>query len=194
MNIANTKALCASLVKAQKGFSPALKSSANPHFKSRYAALDAVVEAVMDSLNANGIFLAQEVQDSDHGVCVQTTLIHEGGESLSFGWLTVPVSKNDAQGFGSALTYARRYSLMTALGVAPEDDDGNAAAAAPPKKAAINQAMLQEYRAAAMKGMAALQEYHKSVPACGEKTALWASESEALKSAANLADKETANA
>ena len=48
---------------------------------------------------------------------------------MSFGKLFVPANKQDAQGYGSALTYARRYSLQTAFGVAPEDDDGNAAAA-----------------------------------------------------------------
>jgi hypothetical protein len=53
--------------------------------------------------------------------------IHESGEKMSAGVLHVPATKQDAQGYGSALTYARRYSLMAACGIAPEDDDGNAA-------------------------------------------------------------------
>lgn len=115
------------LVKAQKGFGPALKSSTNPHYKSRYADLAACVEAVVDSLNDNGIALIQSCHESTDGVTVETVFVHESGETLSTGKLHVPASKQDPQGYGSALTYARRYSLMAACGIAPEDDDGNAA-------------------------------------------------------------------
>lgn len=125
------KLVSAALVKAQQGFAPALKSSTNPHFKSRYADLAACVEAVLDSLNANGIALMQKQHPHDGGVCVETIFVHESGEMLSAGMLTVPASKQDPQGYGSALTYARRYSLMAACGIAPEDDDGNAAKPAP---------------------------------------------------------------
>lgn len=121
------KQICAALVKAQKGFGPALKSSQNPHFKSRYADLSACVEAVVEALNDNGIALTQHTHHAESGVCVETILIHESGEELSFGKLYVPCTKQDAQGYGSAITYARRYHLQTALGLAPEDDDGNAA-------------------------------------------------------------------
>jgi hypothetical protein len=127
------KQICAALVKAQKGFGPALKSSQNPHFKSRYADLSACVEAVVEALNNNGIALTQHTHHAEHGVCVETILIHESGEELSFGKLFVPCTKNDAQGYGSAITYARRYQLQTALGIAPEDDDGNAASSSAPR-------------------------------------------------------------
>lgn len=123
------KEIAAALVKAQKGFSPALKTSTNPHFKSKYADLAACVEAVVDSLNSNGIYLLQQSHECNDGVTVETTFIHESGETLSAGKLHVPATKQDAQGYGSALTYARRYSLMAACGIAPEDDDGNAASA-----------------------------------------------------------------
>lgn len=119
--------IAAALVKAQKSFSPALKTSTNPHFRSKYVALDGVIEAVIDALNDNGIYLMQSNHESSDGVTVETVFIHETGETLSAGKLHVPASKLDAQGFGSALTYARRYSLMAACGIAPEDDDGNAA-------------------------------------------------------------------
>jgi hypothetical protein len=89
--------------------------------------LSACIEAVIDSLNDNGIGLIQTVHECDNGVIVETIFIHESGESLSCGKMHVPASKQDAQGFGSALTYARRYSVMAACGIAPEDDDGNAA-------------------------------------------------------------------
>ena len=123
--------IASALVKAQKGFGSALKTSSNPHFKSRYADLAACVEAVIDSLNDNGIALIQQTHECDNGVIVETTFIHESGEVFSAGRLHVPASKHDAQGYGSALTYARRYSLMAAAGIAPEDDDGNAATARP---------------------------------------------------------------
>jgi hypothetical protein len=121
------KSIAAALVKAQKGFAPALKTSTNPHFKSKYADLSACVEAVIDSLNANGVMLMQPCHETDSGVTVETLFVHESGETLSAGKLHVPAAKNDPQGYGSALTYARRYSLMAACGIAPEDDDGNAA-------------------------------------------------------------------
>lgn len=121
------KLIYAAFVKAQTGFAPALKTSLNPHFKSRYADLAACVEAVIDSLNANGIGLVQKTLPDDTGVTVETVFVHESGESFSGGPLHVPAAKNDPQGYGSALSYARRYSLMAACGIAPEDDDGNAA-------------------------------------------------------------------
>jgi hypothetical protein len=125
--------IASALVKAQKGFGAALKTSSNPHFKSRYADLAACVEAVIDSLNDNGVALIQQTHECDSGVIVETMFIHESGETFSAGKLHVPASKHDAQGYGSALTYARRYSLMAACGIAPEDDDGNAATSTPPQ-------------------------------------------------------------
>ena len=123
--------VCAAFLQAQKGFAPALKTATNPHFKSRYADLSAVVEAVIDSLNENGIGLLQVTHPSTTGVAIETLLIHESGEKLSGGVLTVPAAKQDPQGYGSALTYARRYSLMATCGIAPEDDDGNASSKKP---------------------------------------------------------------
>jgi len=119
--------IATALVKAQRDFAPALKTSTNPHFRSRYADLAACVEAVIDALNANGIALVQRTHDSDNGVAVETLLVHESGETISGGILHVPAAKHDPQGYGSALTYARRYSLMASCGIAPEDDDANAA-------------------------------------------------------------------
>jgi len=121
------KNIATALVKAQKEFGPALKTNTNPHFKSKYADLSACVEAVIDALNNHGIALIQQTHDDDTGVTVETMFLHESGESLTSGKLHVPASKQDPQGYGSALTYARRYSLMAACGIAPEDDDGNAA-------------------------------------------------------------------
>jgi len=121
------KNIASALVKAQKAFGPALKTATNPHFRSRYADLSACIEAVIDALNDHGIALVQQNHPDPNGVIVETVFIHESGEMLNCGQLFVPASKNDPQGYGSALTYARRYSLMSACGIAPEDDDGNAA-------------------------------------------------------------------
>lgn len=130
------KNISSALVKAQKAFGPALKSSTNPHFKSRYADLAACVEAVIEGLNSNGVMLMQQCHESDNGVIVETMFVHESGETMSAGKLHVPAAKQDPQGYGSALTYARRYSLMAACGIAPEDDDGNAASKQPAKPVA----------------------------------------------------------
>ena len=119
--------IAAALVKAQKEFGPALKTHTNPAFRSRYADLSACIEAVIDALNNNGIMLTQAFHETETGVTVETQFIHESGEIYSAGKLHLPASKQDPQGYGSAATYARRYSLMAACGIAPEDDDGNAA-------------------------------------------------------------------
>jgi len=121
------KAIAAALVKAQKEFGPALKTSSNPHYRTKYADLGTCIEAVIDALNNNGIYLMQLTEDHPDGIKIQTVFIHESGEQLSAGWLFVPAAKADPQGFGSALTYARRYSLMAACSIAPEDDDANSA-------------------------------------------------------------------
>lgn len=128
MPISVGKNLAVALVKAQSEYGPALKTSQNPHFKSRYADLASCVEAVADALNKNGIaFMQRIIPSAINVVSVETLFIHVSGETLSSGAIQVPLVKQDAQGYGSALTYARRYSLMSACGIAPEDDDGNAA-------------------------------------------------------------------
>ncbi len=128
------KNISAALVKAQMAFGPALKKKNNPHLKSKYADLLACMEAVTDALNNNGIFLMQPTHSCDDGIIVETLFIHESGEQISSGRLYVKAAKLDPQGFGSALTYARRYSLMAACGIAQEDDDGQAASKPEPVK------------------------------------------------------------
>jgi ribosomal protein L12E/L44/L45/RPP1/RPP2 len=140
--------IAAAFVKAQKAFGPALKSSTNPHFKSRYADLSACVEAVVDALNNNGIGLIQRCYDNPNGVMVETVFVHESGEVLECGILQVPASKQDPQGYGSALTYARRYSLMAACGIAPEDDDGNSASRRTEIKSTVDEHKIADLLAA----------------------------------------------
>lgn len=128
------KAIAAAFVKAKRSFGPALKDKNNPAFRSKYADLGACIDAVEDALLENGIALSQETSLDETGVTVETLLIHESGEVMRFGKLHVPASKQDPQGYGSALTYCRRYSLMAACGIAPEDDDGNAASKTPTRQ------------------------------------------------------------
>lgn len=130
------KEIASALVKAQKGFGPALKTSNNPAFRSKYAKLENCIDAVIDALNDNGIMLMQQTHPCEDGVIVETIFIHESGETMSGGRLHVPAAKHDPQGYGGALTYARRYSLQAACGIAPEDDDGNTATQAVQPKAA----------------------------------------------------------
>ena len=122
------KALCA----AQMEMGKALKQSNNPHFRSKYADLGNVMDACLPALNKNGIALLQPTGTDAHGPYVDTVLMHETGQSLSCR-VHLVVNKNDMQGIGSAMTYARRYGLMAMAGIAPEDDDGNAAAKAAPR-------------------------------------------------------------
>jgi len=128
------KSIAAALARAQSEMGKALKSANNPHFKSKYADLASVADACMPSLTKHGIAVIQPTFDDDTGRYVKTILIHgESGETLE---CRVPliVQKNDMQGYGSAVTYARRYGLMGMAGIAPDDDDGNAAAQAAPKR------------------------------------------------------------
>jgi hypothetical protein len=137
------KNIASALVKAQKAFGPALKTSTNPHFRSKYADLSACVEAVIDALNNNGIFLLQKNYDCADGIMVETVFVHESGEMLECGIVHFPAVKKDPQGYASALTYARRYSLMAACGIAPEDDDGNKASR--PEKTVVDSNLMADH-------------------------------------------------
>jgi hypothetical protein len=178
------KNIASALVRAQRGFAPALKTSTNPHFRSKYVDLAGCIEAVVDALNAAGIALIQRTSEDNTGVTVETVFVHESGEMMECGKLHVPAAKQDPQGYGSALTYARRYSLMAAAGIAPEDDDGNAASKVkvsatktdlvPPNRMAIvaDVAAAIDERMSANDLIGAFEEY-LGVTDVEEKTALW---------------------
>ena len=117
------------LVKAQSEMSHAAFDQTNPAFKNaKFASLKSVIDAVKPALNANGIAFIQKSVPMDHGIAVET-VFYGFGEELSTGPVPVPIDRENAHGFGSALTYAKRYSLAMACGVASDsDDDGNTAA------------------------------------------------------------------
>jgi len=183
------KQIATALVKAQKAFGPALKSSLNPHFKSRYADLSACVEAVIEGLNGAGIALIQRTSEDATGVTVETVFLHESGEMLECGKLHVPASKQDPQGYGSALTYARRYSLMAACGIAPEDDDGNAATRKPIPTPDITDHLAAIETSGSSDELAKV--YKDALEACQGNQALQAKVIQAKKARIERAKKET---
>lgn len=132
---ATTAKLEEALAKAQASFHAAAKDATNPHFGSKYADLASIMEACRAALTSNGIAVTQwPVHRDDQRLGIITRLAM-GGEWMQSTW-SIPVSKGDAQGYGSAVTYARRYALAAAVGVvADEDDDGNAASEKPKQEA-----------------------------------------------------------
>ena len=121
-------ALAAALSKAQATMTSAKKDSTNPHFKSRYADLASVWDACRESLTKNGLAVVQLPGKDEAGYYVETVLTHSSGEFVSCKLHIVPI-KDDPQGLGSSITYARKYALAAIAGIAPDDsdDDGEAA-------------------------------------------------------------------
>ena len=129
----DTTKLIENLIAAQKEIENANRTAVNEFFKSRskkdgspYATLEDVIEAVKDKLLKHGILYQQISESVEGGVCIETVFYGHGAE-LSTGKLFVPADKQTPQGYGSALTYARRYSLSLACGIGADDDDGNKA-------------------------------------------------------------------
>ena len=118
------------LVAAINSIEGAKKGSANPHFKSRYANLEAVIEAAHEALNANGLTVLQGPGPLDpmdaRALTLTTRILHESGEWIETDF-SLPMAKPDPQAAGSAVTYARRYSLMAMLNMPSLDDDGEGA-------------------------------------------------------------------
>jgi len=118
------KEIATALSKAQGAMEGAAKSAVNPHFKRSYAELSSVVAALRAPFAENGLSYAQFPSFVEGKVGVETILMHISGEWLS-SELLLPVTKQDAQGAGAAITYARRYALQAMAGIPSEDDDGN---------------------------------------------------------------------
>ena len=129
--------IAAALSAAQAEMTGAKKSSKNPFFKSTYADLSAVMAAISEPFAAHGLAFVQSAGLSEGGVSVTTRLMHSSGQWIESDPMTVPPVKNDPQAFGSAVTYAKRYSLQALVGVPSVDDDGNAATQAVRPAAAV---------------------------------------------------------
>lgn len=131
--MSNIKTIAPAFIAAKRAFAPLLKNRENSHFKSKYADLGACIDAVEGALLANDIAVYHEVFEDTAGVTVECVLLHSSGEMIRSGKFHVPAAKHDPQGYGSALHYARRYTLTAVCCIAPEDDDGNAACRATEK-------------------------------------------------------------
>ncbi len=116
------------LLAAQKKIGGAHKGATNPFFKSKYADLGAVMEACKEALNESKITVLQPIGTDEQGVYVETLLLHSSGEYISDRMLIAAKSANNPQDQGSAITYARRYSLQSMVFIPSEDDDGQRAA------------------------------------------------------------------
>lgn len=122
------------------------KGSWNGHFKSKYADLADVIQAVKPVMVANGLSLVQSPYDGDNGrVGVVTQLNHVSGQ-WARGMYSMPVTKNDPQAVGTGISYARRYALLAILGLAAEDDDGNAASEKPTQSPVVPREVASEQR------------------------------------------------
>jgi hypothetical protein len=153
----NVNEIAAALAKAQGAVLGAKKDADNPFFKSKYADLASVVDAIRKAFADNCLSYVQTpcTNEKDE-VGVETLLMHSSGQWIKGESFYVPVTKHDAQGFGSALTYTRRYALAAMAGVAQVDDDGNAAAATKPLKPA--------FAAAHTARDTAVDEYNRMTP------------------------------
>ena len=119
--------IMAALFTVQQAIKPVLKDKKNDHFKSRYADLEAVAEEAGPLLMANGILLLQSPGGDASGMTLTTRLEHVKSGEWVQGTVFLPGQQQSPQGFGSAITYARRYALCAMLGIVTTDDDGNAA-------------------------------------------------------------------
>ena len=118
--------LAEAISKAQGAMKKATRDSENPYFKSKYADLGSVLDACRDELAANGLAVIQLPTFREGKVVLEYILLHSSGEWIGSELEMTPM-KMDPQSIGSAITYARRYTLAPIAGVATEDDDGNAA-------------------------------------------------------------------
>lgn len=137
------------LLAAQLEFPKIKKDADNPFFKKKYASLDGILEDILPILHKHALFLVQNpITDGDR-IGVHTQIFHSEGDFIESRF-TMALAKNDPQGAGSAITYARRYALVSMLGLSVDDDDGNTASGntAPKAQQSINQEPAQAPRPA----------------------------------------------
>ena len=121
------KNIATALLNAQEEMSNPKKGATNPFFKSKYADLNAIREAVIPTLNAHGISVLQPIVHLEGKNFVKTILLHESGEFLESVTEIIYNKQNDAQAQGSGISYARRYALQSFVCVGADDDDGQKA-------------------------------------------------------------------
>ncbi len=167
-------AISPALVKAQALIEDAVKDSNNPAFRSKYADLSAVLAVIREPMAVNDLCVLQSPTRADGGVEVETLILHKSGEWISQSCF-IPITKVDAHGTGSGITYGRRYGLMSIFCIGTEDDDGNTAVerplapkqiSAPAKQIVMAPKQLEiraEAKEAAKKGIDAFRDYYKGL-------------------------------
>lgn len=113
---------------ARRAMGNAKKNATNPHLKNNYANIEAFLNAIRPALETNDLYIVQDQVTGEAGgdMIIETTIIHETTGQWLSGMVQIPIQKRDAQGTGSAMTYARRYAIAAMFGIAQADDDGNA--------------------------------------------------------------------
>lgn len=149
--------LAKAMAEAQNKIRPADKDGLNPHFKSKYTSIASVWEALREPMTSNGLTVWQDVTTNEKGVSVETRIVHASGQWVEFGPLTMPVGKQDAQGFGSIISYAKRYALCASIGIVSSDQDDDAGSGVdkktgeiknPPKEITpLNQIQIEQIKA-----------------------------------------------
>jgi len=127
--------IASALSKAQAEMTGAKKAANNPFFKSKYSDLSEVMAAISTPFAEHDLSFVQGAEFTEGNISVKTRIMHSSGQWIESDTV-LPPTKNDAQGYGSAITYAKRYGLQALAGVPSVDDDGNAAVAHTTKKAA----------------------------------------------------------
>ena len=186
----------ADLIAAQGACDPVLKDATNPHFRSKYASLSSCVDACKEAFHRHNFALLQSNGHDEYGQYVRTELLHTTGASWG-SVVYLVLSKQDMQGLGSAITYARRYGLLGMVGLAPEDDDGNAASApAKPQPKPAPQAP-QAHNSAPIMDLDQWQvwvvDQKRKIDYCSEKYHLskWAKDTKKLREELAEFDRET---
>jgi hypothetical protein len=130
-----TDKIFGALIIAKKKFKPVIKNNFNPHFKNRFADLSAINDATEGPLCDAGLAILQVIETAEGGVAIGARLVHSSGQWLEVAPAFFPATKMDAQGYGSATTYGRRYQISALLCIAADEDDDANAASKPGKEA-----------------------------------------------------------
>lgn len=150
------KAISLALLKAQKEIEKVKKTAENPFYKSSYADLPSIIEAVKKPLNDNGIIILQPINKD----FVETVLLHDSGEWIRSLTRIVTKEPNNPQAYGSAISYARRYAIQSLVFLSAEDDDGEGAMVRKPTEG-IKTPQVASSNATACKYCGSSNKYHK---------------------------------
>ena len=159
--------LASALASAQAEIRGATKDSKNPHFKNNYASLESVIDAVRGPFAGHDLAYTQLLSDGGSDVLIETVLMHKSGEWLSSSF-RIPATKRDPQGYGSAVTYGRRYALAAMAGLTQVDDDGEAARVEAPRPISGAQVARDEFDALPAEAQMAVREWSMEIIALVE--------------------------